>query len=916
MLNLLKRKKLNILKTYNINVNSSEVVEEVFVESPKKEESKQTARFNQPYELSKETKGNNFTLNPQKVEEYDSFVKYERSFEPKVETINDFESDSVIKNEAGKKEPVNMYEKLYQEISKNKNVQKSENSSKTVQPNLSDLKKDLESGNLSNLAKQEFMNIDKSKFEYLDLSKNEKTNSILKLNDLTSPEEKLIVKKQNLDITTEELINNQSMFKNESNTTKNKITDKLNYSEIDHRYNFDKEGVKNTETSLIKNEKNISEENQKILANISKLIDDDKYSDSNNSKINLMDKPLFKEIAYDKNSDNTVNKTNLLEKPLFKEISYDTKLIKDETQDKINKIYSILDENSRNDFEVSRLKHFDEFKTNKFDNNGNTIIPNTAEVLNMALELKESKKTIEAMRDVIEDLRKDIKTKEEQYKKDIHEKISTQKFEFENILQRQNGLVESLLAEKKKLSTAVEELTEQLNNIDKSSHKKIQQIMENFEIETKKNKDAWFQAEKLRRKKWEETKVKEIKDMTVKGLEPEIERILANHKQEIIKMEDRFNEDLRRQREKLNSEFERRLSELKERSVKEKEEALEHERSLAGQRIRNQNERLEDEYNEERRRWNSNLQAEIHRLETLREQDKKLYGDQIFKIEERNKSLLDEKENYYKFKISDLEKRFEDRSKFEGEEYKLKFDKEKEKFIEEKTKEFENKVKEMKQELLKDRDRQIQIILDKLGEETVIERKKIHTECEAKADSINKQLRQETEQMRQKMQELSDKISAESKVRLMLDENIEGISRKLQERERDLAKKEKVNMELSNNLSDINNRYSNITREFNKEKLEIESEFKLKYQKMESDFKLINEKLDSSKNYYENKINDLQNHHKAEILEIEERIKKSFNRKEEVIKKLQDDVQLKDLTIQKYEDLMAKQRKELLLKNN
>ena len=38
-------------------------------------------------------------------------------------------------------------------------------------------------------------------------------------------------------------------------------------------------------------------------------------------------------------------------------------------------------------------------------------------------------------------------------------------------------------------------------------------------------------AEKLRREKWVEAKQKEIKELTVKGLEPEIARLIARHKQ-------------------------------------------------------------------------------------------------------------------------------------------------------------------------------------------------------------------------------------------------------------------------------------------------------------------------------------------------------------------------------------------------
>ena len=85
--------------------------------------------------------------------------------------------------------------------------------------------------------------------------------------------------------------------------------------------------------------------------------------------------------------------------------------------------------------------------------------------------------------------------------------------------------------------------------------------------------------------------------------------------------------------------YDNKCDELKKRLTKEKEEAIESEKEITNQRLRNQSERLEDEITEERRRWNAKLNSEIQRLESLREKDKKIYEDQIIKLEERNKKF-------------------------------------------------------------------------------------------------------------------------------------------------------------------------------------------------------------------------------------------------------------------------------------
>lgn len=50
-------------------------------------------------------------------------------------------------------------------------------------------------------------------------------------------------------------------------------------------------------------------------------------------------------------------------------------------------------------------------------------------------------------------------------------------------------------------------------------------------VEINAIKDKLIAAEKIRRDKWVEAKQREIKALTVKGLEPEIARLIARHKQ-------------------------------------------------------------------------------------------------------------------------------------------------------------------------------------------------------------------------------------------------------------------------------------------------------------------------------------------------------------------------------------------------
>lgn len=55
-------------------------------------------------------------------------------------------------------------------------------------------------------------------------------------------------------------------------------------------------------------------------------------------------------------------------------------------------------------------------------------------------------------------------------------------------------------------------------------------------LELTKQKEVAVATEKLRRERWVAEQSKKIKEITVKGLEPEIQRLIAKHKAEVQKI--------------------------------------------------------------------------------------------------------------------------------------------------------------------------------------------------------------------------------------------------------------------------------------------------------------------------------------------------------------------------------------------
>lgn len=81
---------------------------------------------------------------------------------------------------------------------------------------------------------------------------------------------------------------------------------------------------------------------------------------------------------------------------------------------------------------------------------------------------------------------------------------------------------------------------------------KLQKLNDHHAKELKKHKEAWAISERAKRDRWEQEKVREIKEMTTKALEPDLLRLVRNHKLEIETLQQEHAQSLRRlKQEKL-----------------------------------------------------------------------------------------------------------------------------------------------------------------------------------------------------------------------------------------------------------------------------------------------------------------------------------------------------------------------------
>ena len=159
--------------------------------------------------------------------------------------------------------------------------------------------------------------------------------------------------------------------------------------------------------------------------------------------------------------------------------------------------------------------------------------------------------------------------------------------------------------------------------------------------------------------------------------------------------------------------------------------------------------------------------------------------------------------------------------------------------------------------------------------------------------------------------EMSNKLEAETKNRINLEQNIELLNKKLKEKNFNFDLQEKKLFEMEKNYNDVNDKLYGLSNEFKKEKTNLELEMKTALERGDAEIILLKNKLESERKAFQEEKKDIINMHKNEIENLEKKIKLSFAKKDEIIMKLQLDNQTKQITIEKYEEMLNRKRKEI-----
>ena len=126
-------------------------------------------------------------------------------------------------------------------------------------------------------------------------------------------------------------------------------------------------------------------------------------------------------------------------------------------------------------------------------------------------------------------------------------------------------IIEQLINEKKKQQEYIEGQQKQMKDQKHQHERELKTVKESLQIELKKNKEAWAAGEKLNRQKWEEQRTREIKETTIKGIQPEFEKIFNSKKSEIKQLKEEHLKEISQIQNACQEKYESKMRDLKER---------------------------------------------------------------------------------------------------------------------------------------------------------------------------------------------------------------------------------------------------------------------------------------------------------------------------------------------------------------
>jgi len=291
-------------------------------------------------------------------------------------------------------------------------------------------------------------------------------------------------------------------------------------------------------------------------------------------------------------------------------------------------------------------------------------------------------------------------------------RLKEQKKHYEDIVSRHQAFIEQLIKDKAALCEKVSQITRRIDSQNQAWEHRLK-------TEVDRAKEQAMAGEKIRREKWVRENTKKIKELTVKGLELEINKMSTSHKQEVDAMKRQQQLEVLKAIEETKEKFEKTEKTIRESYADEREQAIERERRAIKERFEKQMEderksaeaqrlRMHHDFETEKDRLYAEIREKEHHFEMKKEELANERMELLEDTKESFKEKLKHRETKHQMELTKIQEQFETDFKIWKREYETKM----------KLRETERE-NALREQYRLERDRQIDAIVNKVDAESM-----------------------------------------------------------------------------------------------------------------------------------------------------------------------------------------------------
>eukprot|EP00801_Mesodinium_rubrum_P000699 Mrub_00699.p1 GENE.Mrub_00699~~Mrub_00699.p1 ORF type:complete len:647 (+),score=190.29 Mrub_00699:866-2806(+) len=557
----------------------------------------------------------------------------------------------------------------------------------------------------------------------------------------------------------------------------------------------------------------------------------------------------------------------------------------------------LLDTN-KIEFNLEDLKNYDNDPNELYCNNNilnragsstyhDADIQNLYNKINsMQFELDLANKTNEDLQLVIKRVKEDKNYSIEDINKTKEIELQRTKEALQNKSKQQIELIEKLIKEKKVLLNKCEDFTKQLRFSDAKNNQNMQEAEMRFASEVKKLREQWAESEKQRREQFVESKTREIKETTIKGLEPELQRIMRKSKEDLAAKEREFNVNLETEKENMLRNFELKLQEQRNMLLTNKDSEITKERESLSIKLKDNWSLYQQQLKENNDKWREYFENEKDKHDSVRAKDAEKFELKINNLQTDIENIkINNAEN-----LRNLREEYEGRNKASLAETRdkmnLENDEWRSRMLSKFRKEADAELKLTKEQLRRERDIEIEKLIVKMSEEQTSWKKQFEVKSAENEKAIRLKYLDDLKESKRVELDIREQLEQTKEFKLKLEDKITDLNKKILRYEQDKKDTKDAHSKdiiaLKNELSELK---ALVDSKDNKTK-QLESEYIRKNNRLELEVEDLRELNNSLKGDYSRSIDNIKEEHQKELETIEISIKKTIEKKNAMIEGL------------------------------